>query len=74
MHTYAQHLRNAEHSRFALQLEAQICGRRRKKIMDTVTYAAAAVLPESVANSTARVPVPEVEVNPLDLSYFGRSI
>jgi hypothetical protein len=42
--------------------------------MDTVTYASVAVLPESVANSTRRLLVPEVELNPLDLSYLGRSI
>jgi hypothetical protein len=45
-----------------------------KKIMDTVTYASVAVLPESVANSTRRLLVPEVELTPLDLSYLGRSI
>jgi hypothetical protein len=42
--------------------------------MDTVTYASVAVLPESVANSTRRLLVPEVELTPLDLSYLGRSI
>jgi hypothetical protein len=42
--------------------------------MDTMTYASVAVLPESVANSTRRLLVPEVELTPLDLSYLGRSI
>jgi len=42
--------------------------------MDTLTYASVAVLPENVANSIRRLLVPEVELNPLDLSYLGRSI
>jgi hypothetical protein len=42
--------------------------------METVTYASVAVIPESVANSTRRLLVPEVEITPLDLSYLGRSI
>jgi hypothetical protein len=42
--------------------------------MDTMTYASVAILPESVANSTRRLLVPEVELTPLDLSYLGRSI
>jgi hypothetical protein len=42
--------------------------------MDTMTYASVAALPESVANSTRRLLVPEVELTPLDLSYLGRSI
>ena len=42
--------------------------------MDTVTYASVAVIPESVANSTRRLLVPEVEITPLDLSYLGKSI
>jgi hypothetical protein len=41
--------------------------------MDTMTYASVAVLPESVANSTRRLLVPEVELTPLDLSYLGKS-
>jgi hypothetical protein len=42
--------------------------------MDTMTYASVAVLPKSVANSTRRLLVPEVELTPLDLPYLGRSI
>jgi hypothetical protein len=42
--------------------------------MDTMTYASVAALPESVANSTRRLLVPEVELTPLDLSYLGKSI
>ena len=42
--------------------------------MDTMTYASVASLPESVANSTRRLLVPEVELTPLDLSYLGKSI
>ena len=42
--------------------------------MDTMTYASVAALPESVANSTRRLQVPEVELIPLDLSYLGKSI
>ena len=42
--------------------------------METVTYASVAVIPESVANSTRRLLVPEVEITPLDLSYLGKSI
>ncbi|HYZ72637.1 MAG TPA: hypothetical protein VE641_06125 [Chthoniobacterales bacterium] len=42
--------------------------------MDTMTYASAASLPASVANSTRRFLVPEVELTPLDLSYLGKSI
>ena len=42
--------------------------------MDTMTYASVAALPESVANSTRHLLVPEVELTPLDLSYLGKSI
>jgi hypothetical protein len=42
--------------------------------MDTMTYASVAALPESVANSTRRLLVPEVELTPLDLSYLGKSV
>jgi len=35
--------------------------------MDTMTYASVAALPESVANSTRRCLVPEVELTPMDL-------
>ena len=42
--------------------------------MDTMTYASVAVLSESVAKSTRRLLVPEVELTPLDLSYLGKSI
>jgi hypothetical protein len=42
--------------------------------MDTMTYASVATLPESVANSTRRLLVPEVELTPLDLSYLGKNI
>ena len=45
-----------------------------KKIMDTMTYASVAALPASVASSTRRLQVPEVELTPLDLSYLGKSI
>jgi hypothetical protein len=49
-------------------------GREDKKIMDTMTYASVAALPENVARSTRRLQVPEVELTPLDLSYLGKSI
>jgi hypothetical protein len=42
--------------------------------MDTMTYASVAAIPESVANSTRRLLVPEVELIPLDLSHLGKSI
>src|ERR1700739_1673654 len=42
--------------------------------MDTMYYAPVPALPESVANSTRRLLVPEVELTPLDLSYLGKSI
>jgi hypothetical protein len=42
--------------------------------MDTMTYASVAALPESVANSTRRFLVPEVELTPMDLSYLGKSV
>jgi len=42
--------------------------------MDTMTYASVATLPESVANSTRRLLVPEVELTSLDLSYLGKSV
>ena len=42
--------------------------------MDTMTYASVAALPETVAKSSRRLLVPEVELTPLDLSYLGKSI
>ena len=61
-------------SRFALYSLGRKFQVRGEKIMDTMTYASVAALPENVANSTRRLLVPEVELTPLDLSYLGKSI
>jgi hypothetical protein len=38
--------------------------------MDTITYAAVAVLPWSIAQNNRRAGVPETEFDPLDLSFI----
>jgi len=39
--------------------------------MDTTTYAAAAVLPWSIAQNNKRPGIPEAEFDPLDLSFLS---
>jgi hypothetical protein len=39
--------------------------------MDTITYAAVAVLPWSIAQNNKRAGVPETEFDPLDLSFLS---